>query len=151
MHFQNLDNYILPCNVHWVFTVFGFWNLKKTTLRKIFWSFWLWLICYYFKYVIGNALKCYTGEFVKNRDRNPMKPKLMDCDRNEDVCLSLYGKNDGTKVLDWTKQCFKRSELPEIGDKCIKLMVCNINMYVFWYYLLFSIFQTIIISVSQFR
>ena len=84
-------------------------------------------------------MKCYTGEFVKSRDRNPMNPKLMDCDKNEDVCLSLYGKNDGTKGFDWTKHCFKRSDIPEIReDKCVKLWVIN-TCFVF---LQFSTFQT---------
>ena len=90
-------------------------------------------------------MKCYTGKFVKSRDQNPMEPKLVDCDKYEDMCLSLYADK-----TDWTKHCFKRSDLPEIRDKCIEIMVCNINEYLFCefitMYLQFSTFQT---SVKQ--
>ena len=70
-------------------------------------------------------MKCYTGEFVKSRDRNPMEPKLVDCDKYEDICLSVYaGKTD------WTKHCFKRSDIPKVSEGCKELpesRVCNIN------------------------
>ena len=88
----------------------------------IFWQVRLWLICDQFIHVIGTALKCYTGEFIKSRDGNPMEPKLVDCDKYEDICLSLYaGKTD------WTKHCFKRSDVPKVSEGCKELVVCNIN------------------------
>ena len=68
------------------------------------------------------------GEFIKSRHRNPMKPKLVDCDINEDVCLSLYGKTDWKHLNKlFLKHCFKRSDLPEVSDGCIELGVRNIN------------------------
>ena len=100
----------------------------------IFWHVRLWLICDWLihdKYVIGTALKCYKGEFVKSRDQNPMEPKLVDCDKYEDMCLSLYsGKTD------WLKHCFKRSDIlaliddKESSEGCKEVLVSNINKYV---------------------
>ena len=61
-----------------------------------------------------------------------MEPKLVDCDKYEDMCLSLYADK-----TDWTKHCFKRSDIlvliddKEASEGCKELLVCNINMYVF--------------------
>ena len=51
-------------------------------------------------------MKCYKGEFVKSRDQNRVEPKLVDCDKHEDMCFSFYsGKTD------WIKDCFKRTDI----------------------------------------
>ena len=96
---------------------------------------------------IGNALKCYKGEFFNDKDAQPIEPKLVDCKGNEDTCASGYAKTDiATKdgyVLpagSWDKLCFKKSDLPKISeefgngesDRCIEkkqeyVKVCNIN------------------------
>ena len=45
-------------------------------------------------YFIGNALKCYEGDFSNSKGAKAMEPKLVDCFGNEDVCLSFYAKTD---------------------------------------------------------
>ena len=79
---------------------------------------------------IGNALRCYKGHFFNNE---PMEPKLVDCKRNEDVCLSGYAKTnlyseDGFEVPagSWAKMCYELIEVSELfgygaSDRCIRL------------------------------
>ena len=81
---------------------------------------------------IGNALKCYKGNFLSNdKSAKPMEPKLVDCKGNEDVCASSYAKTDlyfeygfEDPAGSWEKSCFKKSKLPEFGDgasdRCIE-------------------------------
>ena len=95
---------------------------------------------------VGNALKCYEGTFLNDKDAQPIEPKLVDCKRNEDLCASDYAKTDLTienGVLvpagSWDKACFKKSDYPEVSeefgngvsDRCIEqkqyVRVCNIN------------------------
>ena len=100
-------------------------------------------------YVIGDALKCYKGRSDKS-----MEPILVDCKRNEDVCVSSFTKTevyidhkgnagDPIPAGSWDKNCFIRSNLPHIfeelwefandqSDRCIEIKssfvkVRNIN------------------------
>ena len=97
---------------------------------------------------IGNAIKCYYGDFFNDKDAQPIEPKLMDCRRNEDLCASNYAQTDITFIKfssvipagSWFKGCFKKSDIPEmilkefgngVSDGCIErkqyVKVCNIN------------------------
>ena len=96
---------------------------------------------------VGNALKCYEGQFSNDKDAQPIEPKLVDCKRNEDVCASGYAKTDVTSedgfvfpAGTWDKYCFEKSDIPEmilkefgngVSDGCIErkqyVKVCNIN------------------------
>ena len=66
------------------------------------------------------ALKCYSGEF-ENRGGRQREPRLRDCGRNDDLCLSYYAKTDlkfkGGEIPagSWGKQCIGRSS-PQIED-----------------------------------
>ena len=73
---------------------------------------------------VGNALKCYEGTFLNDKDAQPIEPKLVDCKRNEDLCASDYAKTDLTienGVVDlagsWNKACFKKSDYPEVSEE----------------------------------
>ena len=95
---------------------------------------------------VGNALKCYEGTFLNNKDEQPIEPKLVDCKRNEDLCASGYAKTNLTSKYgsvvpagSWEKACFKKSDLLEaseefgngVSDRCIEpkkyVKLCNIN------------------------
>merc|ERR1712021_134002 len=64
------------------------------------------------------ALECYGGGFANHpgqrRQREP--PRLYDCERNDDLCLSYYAKTDvlnkwGHQIYagSWAKGCVGRS------------------------------------------
>jgi len=93
------------------------------------------VFCVFFE---GDALKCYKGQSDKSNE-----PILVDCQRNEDVCVSSFTKTE--VILDhrgnagdpipagsWDKNCFIRSNLPHIfeelrefdndqSDRCIEI------------------------------
>ena len=79
------------------------------------------------------ALKCYSGEF-ENRGGRQREPRLRDCGRNDDMCLSYYAKTDLKFKLDewgeipagsWGKQCIGRSSTQiedfdgDFSERCI--------------------------------
>ena len=102
---------------------------------------------------IGNALKCYEGHFFNKIAAQPIEPKLVDCKRNEDTCVSSYAKTNITDHItsedgfvlpagSWDKHCFKKSDLHKKisdfdfgngeSDRCIEqkreyVKVCKIN------------------------
>merc|ERR1711971_925166 len=77
------------------------------------------------------ALKCYSGEF-ENRGGRQREPRLRDCGRNDDMCLSYYAKTDlkfklGYEIPagSWEKQCIGRSSQQiedfdgDFSERCI--------------------------------
>ena len=72
---------------------------------------------------VGNALKCYKGEFFNNKGAKSSKPKLGDCDRNA-VCGSSYAETNfiskGKFVVppgSWGKLCIDKSDLPKVSEE----------------------------------
>ena len=87
------------------------------------------------------ALKCYSGEFENRKGARQREPRLRDCGRNDNLCISYYAKTDlkfkkwgEMPAGSWGKKCIGRSS-PQIDDfdgdfseRCIVskkyLMVC---------------------------
>ena len=78
--------------------------------------------------LIGNSLKCYTGELELHEDtrqkEKDKEPKLADCRETDDACVSQYIKTDvifdsvagGTMLAgSWSKSCIKKSEINQTG------------------------------------
>merc|ERR1712008_397114 len=78
------------------------------------------------------ALKCYDGEFINRDGAWQREPKLRDCERNEDLCLSYYAKTalkfkwGEIPAGSYRKQCVGRSSsrIEEFdgyySDRCIE-------------------------------
>merc|ERR1712008_107066 len=78
------------------------------------------------------ALKCYDGEFNNREGARQREPRLYDCGRNEDLCVSYYAKTDlkfnraKIPARSWGKQCVGRSSSRieefdgDYSDRCIE-------------------------------
>ena len=78
--------------------------------------------------LIGNSLKCYTGELEVQEDttekEKDKEPKLADCRETDDACVSQYIRTDvifdsgtGETMLagGWSKSCIEKSEINQTG------------------------------------
>ena len=89
--------------------------------------------------LIGNSLKCYTGELEVQEDttekEKKKEPKLADCRETDDVCVSQYIRTDaifdsGETMLagGWSKLCDKKSNTinyfsltgEDLSDQCVE-------------------------------
>jgi len=81
------------------------------------------------------ALKCYSGYFENREGDRQREPQLSDCERNEDLCLSVYAKTDLKYKLvkwgevpagSWVKRCVRRSDKRidefdgDFSERCIE-------------------------------
>ena len=79
------------------------------------------------------ALKCYSGEFENREGAKQREPRLRDCERYEDLCLSYYNRDDitlrGNNVMpggSWGKNCEDRSSTlieefnGDFSERCIE-------------------------------
>ena len=90
------------------------------------------------------ALKCYSGYSAGARQK---EPRLEDCDRNEDLCISSYAKTDlkARKIIPagtWGKGCDQSGVRSgdrsledfngDFSERCIEstygLTVCNLDI-----------------------
>merc|ERR1711997_359040 len=68
------------------------------------------------------ALKCYGGEFENREGARQREPRLRDCGRYRDLCLSYYNRDDGS----WGKYCQDRSSTlieefnGDFSERCIE-------------------------------
>ena len=73
------------------------------------------VICAFFEGT--TALKCYSGEFENHGGARQREPRLRDCNRYSDLCLSYYNRDDITRLRgnfvipggSWGKNCGHRS------------------------------------------
>ena len=92
------------------------------------------------------ALKCYSGEFENHEGARQREPRLRDCERYEDLCLSYYNRDDITLGRNhvmpggsWGKNCEDRASTlieefnGDFSERCIEakkgVMVCNVLIF----------------------
>ena len=92
------------------------------------------------------ALKCYEGEFQNTPGARQINPRLKDCDRNEDLCIFKYNRDEVTVRDDvipggsWVYHCDESGARTggveefygDFSERCIEstkdLTVCNIDI-----------------------
>ena len=91
------------------------------------------------------ALKCYEGAFVNHPGARQKEPRLIDCGRNDDLCVSAYSKGPARDELNkpiprgtWGKGCDQSGVIRledfngDYSERCIEstygLTVCNLDI-----------------------